>query len=67
VKFLIDAGSPSEGKTVAAFVKQYAGGHLHAAIGTHLDMDHIGGMKDVVEQCSIGGFYLNLPRIQASR
>lgn len=61
VTFLIDGGPPSKGKTVAAFVKQHAGGYLDVVIGTHLDIDHIGGLKDVVENCTIGRFYLNLP------
>src|SRR2546428_2589288 len=60
--FLIDGGPPDAGDGVANFVTQYAGGHLHTVIGTHLDLDHIGGLAKVVQRCTIDNFYLNLPR-----
>jgi beta-lactamase superfamily II metal-dependent hydrolase len=28
---------------------------------THLDVDHVGGMKEVVEHCAVGAFFMNLP------
>jgi beta-lactamase superfamily II metal-dependent hydrolase len=62
VTILIDGGPPSAGGTVADFVKVNAAGRLNAVIGTHLDIDHIGGLKDVVARCDVDAFYLNLPR-----
>ena len=59
--FLIDGGPPDAGDTVADFAMQNAGGHLHAIIATHLDMDHIGGLATVVERCRVDNFYMNLP------
>jgi beta-lactamase superfamily II metal-dependent hydrolase len=61
VFFLIDGGPPDAGDTVADFVIQNAGGHLNAVIGTHLDLDHIGGLAKVIERCAIDYVYLNLP------
>jgi beta-lactamase superfamily II metal-dependent hydrolase len=58
---LIDGGGPSDGDAVADFVHTYANGVLHAVIGTHLDIDHIGGLKDVVERCIVQRFFLNRP------
>lgn len=60
-KILIDAGRTETGPDVRRFVESYAGGCLDAAIVTHLDMDHVGGMKDVVEHCAVGAFFMNLP------
>src|SRR3972149_2079768 len=62
VFFLIDGGPPDAGDAVADFVIENTGGHLHAVIGTHLDLDHIGGLATVVQRCTIGNFYLNLPQ-----
>src|SRR5436190_530301 len=59
---LIDGGPPGAGATVAKFVSQYANGHLHAVIGSHLDIDHIGGLAEVVARCQVDHFYLNLPK-----
>jgi beta-lactamase superfamily II metal-dependent hydrolase len=59
--WLIDGGPVSSGDEVVNFVKQYASGHLDVVIGTHLDNDHLGGLKAVVEQCDFEHFYLNLP------
>ncbi len=59
---LIDGGPPDAGDAVADFVIQNTGGYLHAVIGTHLDLDHIGGLARVVERCTIDKFYLNLPQ-----
>jgi beta-lactamase superfamily II metal-dependent hydrolase len=30
-------------------------------IGTHLDIDHIGGIRDVASRCTIGALFLNVP------
>ncbi len=58
---LIDAGPPDGGSKVADFVNKYAGNHLAMVICTHLDMDHIGGMGEVVKRCHIDKFYMNVP------
>lgn len=46
---LIDAGNNKDGKTVAAYLKDYVEGPLDLVIGTHPDADHIGGLDDVIE------------------
>ena len=58
---LIDAGPPDSGTKVADFVRDYASNHLDMVICTHLDMDHIGGMVEVVKRCSIDRFLMNVP------
>jgi len=58
---LIDGGPPSAGDLVADFVIKHAGGHLHAMIATHLDIDHVGGLKRVAERCTVDYLYANLP------
>jgi beta-lactamase superfamily II metal-dependent hydrolase len=45
---LIDGGPRSGEEVVAQFVLANAGGHLDLVIGTHLDIDHIGGLENVV-------------------
>src|SRR5579859_3806100 len=61
VTVLIDAGPPDEGGAVADFVLKYAGGSLDIAICSHLDIDHVGGFTEVLDRCTVGRFYINLP------
>src|SRR5260370_37808943 len=58
---LIDGGPPGAGPAVVNFVKSYASAHLSAVIVTHLDIDHLGGLKEVVNECSVAQFRINLP------
>ncbi len=58
---LIDAGPPLKGETVGEFLVSHAAGHLDLVIGTHLDIDHIGGIRDVASSCTIGALFLNVP------
>jgi beta-lactamase superfamily II metal-dependent hydrolase len=58
---LVDGGPPAAGDLLADFVIQNAGGHLHTVIASHLDVDHVGGLERVVDRCTIGHFYMNLP------
>jgi beta-lactamase superfamily II metal-dependent hydrolase len=59
--FLIDGGRASDDSPLVDFIKANAGGRVDFVIGTHLDDDHIGGLKAVVEKCQVGHVYLNLP------
>jgi beta-lactamase superfamily II metal-dependent hydrolase len=59
--FLVDGGPPSAGDLVADFVIEHAGGHLDAMIASHLDIDHVGGLKRVAERCRVDNLYANLP------
>lgn len=61
VNILIDGGSPSDGQRVVNFVNRWFGGSLHMVIGTHVDNDHIGGLPEVVRQCSVNFVYVNMP------
>src|SRR5437016_1570710 len=58
---LVDAGPPSQGQTVADYIKRNANGTAHIVIATHLDLDHIGGLKDVVAQTTVNRFFMNVP------
>ena len=46
---LIDGGNNKDGKTVAAYLKDYVDGELDMVIATHPDADHIGGLDDVIK------------------
>lgn len=59
---LIDGGPPNEGAKVAKFINENAsGGRVDFLIVTHLDVDHIGGLNDVVNQCDVRRFFMNVP------
>jgi beta-lactamase superfamily II metal-dependent hydrolase len=58
---LIDGGPPDAGDTVADFIATHLNGHVNLIIGSHLDLDHIGGLIKIVNRCTFNHFHLNLP------
>ena len=58
---LIDGGKSDKGNTIVEHLKKFADGHISLVIGTHLDDDHIGGLKAVAESFDIGTFIFNVP------
>ena len=58
---LVDGGPPSQGEMVAEYIKKNANGTAHIVVATHLDLDHIGGLKDVVTQSTVHRFFVNVP------
>jgi beta-lactamase superfamily II metal-dependent hydrolase len=60
---LIDAGTEEQGKNVIDFLTRYSPKGLDLVIATHIDNDHIGGMKAVVENFTIGKFAMNVPPV----
>lgn len=50
---LIDGGSPDAGKQVVAFLKEHDVEKLDLMIATHPDIDHIGGLPDVMKSVEV--------------
>lgn len=61
-RMLIDGGPPQQGETVSNFLIKEVGGVVNVVIGTHSDIDHIGGLGKVIDRCKIGSVFLNLPK-----
>lgn len=55
---LIDCGEPSDGKYVATFLKEQGINELDYLIGTHIDNDHVGGMKNVLKEITVDNLYM---------
>lgn len=53
---LIDAGEHGDGDTITAYLQRYGVTHLTYVIETHTDADHIGGMREVLQTCSVGEY-----------
>lgn len=58
---LIDGGNRDKEDNIIKHIKDYAGGHVHLVIATHLDDDHIGGLIKVVDVLKIDKLILNTP------
>ena len=59
---LIDGGYQSTGKKIIEHLdKHYASRTIDHVICSHLDQDHIGGLQEVIENCSVGTFWINHP------
>ncbi len=56
---LIDAGDGTEVDGVINYVKEYSGGVLDMAIGTHVDDDHIIGFKRLLQEITVKRLVLN--------
>jgi len=61
VHVLIDAGLPEKSAEVLGFLASYAPRGLDLVIATHIDKDHIGGLKPVVQNFPVGEFVINVP------
>ncbi|MBQ2937281.1 MAG: MBL fold metallo-hydrolase [Clostridia bacterium] len=55
---LIDAGEDADGELIVQFLKKIRVTQIDYLIATHNDDDHIGGMKDIVNNFSIGKLYI---------
>ena len=55
---LIDAGESSFGKTLEDYIKQKGYSHLDFAIATHPHSDHIGSMAYILDNFTVGTFYM---------
>lgn len=58
---LIDGGRSGSADIVIDHLRRYTNGFLSLVIATHIDNDHIGGLKKVVEEFRIDSFVLNYP------
>ena len=55
---LIDAGEDTDGELIVQFLKKIGVPQIDYLIATHSDDDHIGGMKDIVNNFPIGKLYI---------
>ena len=55
---LIDAGNGSDGEEIVKFIKAKGIEKIDYVIGTHIHEDHIGGMKDIVNNILIGQIFM---------
>ena len=55
---LIDAGEDTDGELIVQFLKKIGVPRIDYLIATHSDDDHIGGMKDIVNNFPIGKLYI---------
>ena len=59
VTMLIDAGYPSNADTVIAYLKAQSVSKLDYVIMTHGDIDHVGGMADVLREFAVGQMFIS--------
>ncbi|MBP2078704.1 ComEC/Rec2 family competence protein [Oceanobacillus polygoni] len=50
---LIDGGPPGSGKKIVSYLKNHGIDELDLLVATHPDMDHIGGLPEVMEAVSV--------------
>lgn len=55
---LIDAGEHNDGDDVTEYLQKMGVTHLHYVIATHADADHIGGMREVLENFTVGEYLM---------
>lgn len=55
---LIDAGEDTDSELIVKFLKKIGVPQIDYLIATHSDDDHIGGMKDIVNNFPIGRLYI---------
>lgn len=58
---LIDGGSEATGERFVRHLNNITTGKIDIVIATHIDNDHIGGLKDVVKNLQVGQFVMNEP------
>ena len=61
---LIDAGERDYGKKVTQYIKQLGYNKIDYLVATHPHTDHIGGMREVVNNFDIG--YIYMPKVTAN-
>ena len=57
---LIDAGTREAGETIESDLQALGVTSLDAVVATHPHADHIGSMKQIIEDYTIGTFYMPL-------
>jgi beta-lactamase superfamily II metal-dependent hydrolase len=60
--FVIDGGTREKSEALVSHVQKYHNGKINLAICTHPDTDHINGLINLFEQCSINHLFINDPR-----
>ena len=55
---LIDAGEDTDGELIVQFLKKIGVPQIDYLIATHSDDDHIGGMKDIVNNFPVDELYI---------
>ena len=55
---LIDAGEASEADKVDAALQERGIDHIDVLVGTHPHTDHIGGLRHIIENYSVGEMYM---------
>jgi beta-lactamase superfamily II metal-dependent hydrolase len=59
---VVDAGYVDDGDRVVEHLKTFYGtSHIDLLISTHPDQDHIGGMRKVLELCTVGQMWIHQP------
>lgn len=55
---LIDAGEHNDGDDVTEYLQKFGIHHLKYVIATHADADHIGGMREVLQNFTVGEYLM---------
>jgi beta-lactamase superfamily II metal-dependent hydrolase len=62
---VIDGGYTPIGQQLVDHIKTHYGTtHVDLVVSTHPDVDHINGLKTVLEQCSVGELLMHLPQLR---
>lgn len=58
---LIDGGSESTAENLVSHLKDITNGKIDVIVATHIDNDHIGGLKSVIENLDVEFVLMNVP------
>lgn len=59
---VVDGGYVDDGDRVVEHLSRHYGtSHIDLLVLTHPDADHVGGMRKVLESCSVGQLWMHLP------
>ena len=65
--YVIDGGTQASGKALVQHIRKYYGAkRVDYLISTHPDMDHISGLKVVLEELEVGELWMHKPWDYAS-
>lgn len=59
---VIDGGTSEKSDAVISHIQNYHGGTVNLAVCTHPDTDHIGGLIELFDNCTVLNLFLNDPR-----
>jgi hydrolase (metallo-beta-lactamase superfamily) len=66
--YVIDGGTQASGKALVQHIRKYYGAkRVDYLISTHPDMDHISGLKVVLEELEVGELWMHKPWEHASK